>query len=212
MVLNHSNFKEGDKVNTEPMLIAQVSDNVGINLSTSGIGHQMTLLLDGKTSYNDVSLYYTPSTDGSASGTINYPLEELTAGEHTLRLRVWDVANNSASQTIQFTVANDVAPTIYDVYTDANPASTTANFYISHDRPDAMCTVTVSVYNLLGHLLWQSSATGLSDMFTSIPVTWDLCDTAGRRVNRGIYIYRASITTDGTTYTTKSKKLAVTAQ
>jgi hypothetical protein len=73
-----------------------------------------------------------------------------------------------------------------------------------------MATVTITVYNLLGQPVWTKSVTGMSDMFTSAPVTWDLCDAAGRRVQRGIYVYRASITCDGTTYNTESKRIAVT--
>lgn len=159
-----------------------------------------------------MSQYYTPSVDGTPSGVINYPIEGLQPGDHTLMLRVWDSSANSATASIDFTVADKIAPKIYDIYTDANPAHDRANFYISHDRPDQMATVTVTVYNLLGHPLWSKTVTGVSDMFTSTPVTWDLTDTAGRRVPRGIYLYRATITADGETYDTGSRRLAVAAQ
>jgi hypothetical protein len=211
-VLNHSSFKSGDKVNNEPMVIASVSDNIGINVSLAGIGHQMALILDDNTTYTDVTHYYTPGTDERPSGTINYPLSDLADGNHTLKLRVWDTSGNSASETIEFYVMQNLAPTIYSVYTDANPASTVANFYITHDRPDCMVTVAVTVYDLLGRPVWTGSQTGMSDMFTSVPVTWNLTDNAGRRVNRGIYIYRASITTDDETFETASRRIAVTAQ
>jgi hypothetical protein len=75
-----------------------------------------------------------------------------------------------------------------------------------------MVTVAVTVYDLLGRPVWTGSQTGMSDMFTSVPVTWNLTDNAGRRVNRGIYIYRASITTDDETFETASRRIAVTAQ
>jgi hypothetical protein len=211
-VLNHSSFKSGDTVNNEPMVIASVSDNVGINVSLAGIGHQMTLTLDDNTTYTDVTHYYTPGTDERPSGTINYPLSDLADGNHTLKLRVWDTSGNSESETIEFYVMQNLAPTIYSVYTDANPASTSANFYITHDRPDCMVTVTVTVYDLLGRAIWAGSQTGMSDMFTSVPVTWDLTDYAGRRVNRGIYLYRAAISTDDETFETASRRIAVTAQ
>lgn len=58
-VLNHSSFLPGQTVNESPMFLADVSDNVGINLSMAGVGHQMTLRLDGRTTYSDLSLYYT---------------------------------------------------------------------------------------------------------------------------------------------------------
>lgn len=208
--LNHSSFKDGDVVNDEPMAIAEISDNQGINVSLAGIGHQMVLILDEKTTYTDVSQYYTPASDGSVSGSISYPLSSLTTGGHSLLLRVWDTDGNFQTATVNFIVKENVAPKIYEIWSDSNPATTSANFYLKHDRPDQMATVTVTVYNLLGHALWSKSVTGLSDMFTSSPVTWDLCDAAGRRVQRGIYLYRATITCDGETYDTGSKRIAVT--
>lgn len=212
MALNSTSFSDGDKVNESPMLIAAVEDESGINFSTSGIGHQMTLLLDESTVYSDVSTYYTPSvsTDGETlGGTIYYPLEDLDNGNHTLRLRVWDTFGNSASETISFYVVSGLKPSIYDVYTTSSPATTEANFYITHDRPDATITVTLSIFNLMGQLIWTTTETGKSDMFTSFPITWDLDDAAGRRVPRGIYLYRAGISTDGTHESTKAKKIAV---
>lgn len=212
LVLNHSSFKSGDTVNASPMLIASIRDDIGINMSNSGIGHQMIAILDSKQTFTDLAYYYTPAADGSASGIINYPFEDLQAGNHTLALRIWDTAGNSAVEEIDFFVQENLAPKIYDVYTDANPASTQANFYISHDQPDNMLTVTVSVYNLLGQPIWSGTATGRSDMFLTVPVTWNLTDGAGRRVGRGIYLYRATITSNGTSYSTASRRIAVTAQ
>lgn len=211
-VLNHTTFTDGALVNLSPTVLAKVSDNIGINISTAGIGHQLTLTLDDKTTISDAASYFKPATDGSASGTISYPLAALTPGAHTLRLRVWDTSGNSSSQTISFHAAAEAAPTIYDVWTDANPATASANFYISHDRPDQTATVTITVYNLLGAPVWSDSVTGPADMFTSAPVVWDLTDSAGRRVDRGIYLYRATITTDSEQFDTASKKIAVAAQ
>jgi hypothetical protein len=210
--INHPTFKSGDTVNDSPMVIATISDNVGINLSSAGIGHQLSLTLDDNQSYSDVSFYYTPGYDEDQIGTINYPLEDLNEGLHTLRLRIWDTSGNSASKSLEFYVRQDAAPKIFDIYSDANPASTVANFYITHDRPDAMLNVTVTVYDLWGRPVWSDSQSGRSDMFTSIPISWDLTDYAGRRVNHGIYLYRASISTDNETFETASRRIAVTAR
>ena len=89
-----------------------------------------------------------------------------------------------------------------------------ANFYLTHNQPETNATVTVTVYNLVGTPIWSGQASGRPEMFTTtVPVSWDLTDTAGRRVARGIYLYRATISTDGgNTYETASRRLAVTAQ
>lgn len=212
MVLNHSDFANGETVNTNPLLIASVSDNVGINISSAGVGHQLILTLDEMTTFSDLASFYTPKADGTPGGIINYQLENLSAGAHTIRLRVFDTSGNMAQQEIEFFVNPEAAPRIFDVFTDANPASTSANFYIRHDRPENLVEVGIEVFDLLGHPVWSASQKGVSDMDLSTPVTWNLCDRTGRRVNRGIYLYRATITTDNANYQTATRRIAVTAR
>ena len=212
-VLNSDSFKDGDNVNESPLVIAKVHDESGINLSSSGIGHQMSLCLDGHKTYSDVSAYYSPDfADSGNAGSIGYSLDNISEGTHTLRLKVWDTFNNSSEQTITFNVINGLQPEMYDVYASKNPATTETQFYIRHNRPEAHIVVTLYVYDLMGRLVWSSQESGKSEMFTSFPITWNLCDMSGRRVPRGIYIYKAGISTDGTKETTKAKKIAVTAQ
>ncbi len=208
--LNHPSFNDGDIVNPSPMFIAKVSDNVGINISTAGIGHKMTIRIDGKDSYADIAPYYSPLTDGEIGGTIAYPLENIQPGMHSLSFRAWDTSGNSTTHTFNFTVSDHIAPKIFEVYTDANPASTHANFYLSHNRPDADLTVTIEVFALNGRCIWTSTVNNRSDMFTSSPVTWDLCDKGGHRVPRGIYLYRATVTCDGQTSDSTTRRIAVT--
>ena len=208
--LNDDSFVDGGDVNESPLMLATVFDKSGVNFSTAGIGHSMTLTLDGTNTYNDVASYYTPmyAEDGTM-GSISYQLSDLTPGLHTLRLRVWDVYNNVSEKTISFNVVNGLAPEISDVYSTSNPASVETSFYVKHNRPDAVVSVTIEVYDLMGRLVWKSTQSGRSDMYSSTPVTWDLRDRGGRRVPRGIYVYRATISTDGVTEVTKAKKLAV---
>ena len=173
----------------------------------------MSLTLDGTTSFNDLVSYYTPLfAEQGTLGNINYQLSDLTPGQHTLRLRVWDVYSNMGEKTITFNVVNGLAPEIADVYCANNPASVETSFYVKHNRPEAVVSVTIEVYDLMGRLVWKTTQSGRSDMYTSTPVTWDLTDGGGRRVPRGIYVYRATISTDGIKEATKAKKLAVTGE
>lgn len=210
--LNHQSFEDGQAVNPSPMFIAKVSDNEGINLSTAGVGRQMTLTLDGDTPYTDVAQYFTPATDGTSGGTIAYPLSDLEEGHHELLFRVYDTSGNAARQTVAFAVNPSLAPRLFEVFSDANPARTEANFYLRHDRPDATLEVTVAIYNLLGHMVWTSAATDRSDMFLSAPVKWDLRDMGGRRVGRGIYVYRVTARADDGQLQSVSGRIAVAAQ
>lgn len=215
LYLNHPSFADGETVNSSPLLIADIADDVAINMSTAGVGHSMTITLDtrpdgsGSTVLSDVTSFYQPSS--ASSGRITYPLSDLSDGPHTLTLRIWDSAGNSAYRTISFNVSAGARPVVYDLYSDANPATDRANFYLVHDRPDADLRVTVAVYDLLGRPVWGQTVEGRADMFSSFPVTWDLNDSSGRRVARGIYLYRAYISEiGGAESNTVTRKIAVT--
>ena len=210
--LNSQDFQNGDEVNESPMLIAEVYDPSGINISDAGIGHQMTVTIDNQTLYTDVASYFDPAIGDPGRGFINYPLSDLSEGNHTLKLKVWDTENNSSEVELAFTVKAGLKPVIYDLYADQNPASTSTNFYLRHNRPDAIINVTISVYNLMGIEVWRYTGRGLSDMYRSYPISWDLTDSSGRRVPGGIYLYKALISTDNEHEATRSKKLCVTGQ
>lgn len=206
--LNHESFSPGDVVNADPMLIARVSDDVAINMSGLGVGHQMSIRIDDNINLTDVGSRFTPDPDGSPAGTIRYRLPALAAGNHTAVLKVWDTAGNSTSSSVDFFVNPDAAPKIFDIYSDANPASIEANFYVDHNRPDATLTVKIEVFDLNGRLMWTSETRGKADMYASAPVTWNLTNLAGSRVARGIYIYKATVTAGGEA-STQTKRIAV---
>ncbi len=210
LFLNHESFEPGGTVNTSPMLIARVRDDNGFNLSTSSIGHEMNIRIDDDINLTDVSSGFTPDSDGSPAGDIVYQLPELTPGNHTARLKVWDIGGNSTTASVEFFVDPSAAPKIFDMYSDANPATTEANFYIIHNRPESMLSVTVEIYDLGGSRLWSSTTTGRADMYASKPVTWDLTNSTGQRVGRGIYLYRTTVTsTDNGESSVMTKRIAV---
>lgn len=210
--LNREDSGQGAVVHTSPVVMAKVSDESGINLSSLGIGHQITLTLDGRTYFDDVNSFYTPDSEDATAGTIMYPLPELEAGEHTLHLTVWDNANNSTSADLTFYVAASKTPEIYDLRTDVNPARDNVTFTLSTDRPMAKVECRIEVFDLNGRRIWVSERAASTDILASISVPWNLCTDSGLRVPRGIYLYRATVTSPDGTSATRSRKLAVTAQ
>lgn len=210
--LDSSDFIEGGPVSPSPVLYASFSDPSGINVSDIGIGHNMVLSIDNKTFYNDINLYYKADPDDSTAGNIAYPLQDMEPGEHTLKLTVWDNANNSSSKELSFFVSAAWKPEITTLATDVNPASTSVNFIVATDGSRGSMDCKIEVYNLNGKRVWTGSAPSISASGTSVRLGWDLRDDNGVRVQRGIYIYRAVITTSEGATIVKSNKLAVTAQ
>lgn len=212
-LLNDDNFSQGADVNPSPLLVARLSDNTGLNMSSAGVGQKMTITVDGHKTYNDVASAFvhdpTPQA-GAMSGTLYYQIPEMAAGEHSLTLRVWDIDGNFTDAVLRCNVRSDLKPEIYEVYTNDSPARSEARFFVRHNRPDQIVNVRVAVYDLMGRHVWSGETQSRSDMETSSSVVWDLRNEGGQRVPRGIYIYRVELA-DGSVPASKTKKLAVAA-
>lgn len=210
--LNREENGEGCVVHSTPMVLANFADESGINLSDAGIGHKLRLTLDGKKTYEDLNLHYTPDPFDYRAGSVAYPLPELTPGAHTLKLTVWDNANNCTTRELSFNVSAAKQPSIYDLTTDCNPATTSVTFSVGTDRPKSKVGCTIEVFDLGGRRVWSRHTETETGMDSSIRFQWDLKDQSGVRVPRGIYLYRATLTSPEGAETTETRKLAVTAQ
>lgn len=210
--LNRADFENGGTVNTNPLVMARLSDPSGINVSDAGIGHKISLRLDNETPYGDVAQYFVSDSDGEGGGTITYPLLDVAPGHHTLTLEAWDNLNNSSRATIEFNVNAAADPYIVNLGTDVNPATSGVNFLIDLDQPNTMMRCDITVYDLSGRVVWENSDNSRTDTSASVKTYWNLCDKSGVRVPRGIYLYKARVETPQGTYSSKTNKLAVTAQ
>ena len=207
--LNSPSFTNGGRVNATPYFVAQVSDQDGINASGNGIGHDLELVIDG-----DMSKTYVLNDNfqydfGSyTSGTTYYQIPELEPGHHTLLFRAWDVLNNSSTAELQFNVVRGLTPTLFSVSCTENPARTSTTFIISHDLMGSTVDVEVEVFDVSGRILWRHNESGVSTD-GAYTVGWDLTVDGGHRLQTGVYLYRASVSTDGGKKASKARKLVV---
>lgn len=211
--INNDNFTSGGRVNSTPLLLASFKDESGINISDAGIGHGLTLVLDGTKVLTDVVNYYVPDSVDYRLGSLSYLLPELEAGEHNVELTVWDNAGNSTKAALDFSVGASSASSIYGLGTDCNPARTSVVFSLTADNPQPGTECILQVFDLNGRKIWEEKAgvNGAAD--ANVSMRWNLCDASGYRVPRGIYLYRASIrNSNGDEVDSQTKKLAVSAQ
>ena len=205
--LNSSSFTNGDDVNTTPLFHAELYDKDGINVSGSGIGHDVELLIDGNLSYvlND---YFQYDFGDYRSGSLSFVLPELTVGPHRMVLRAWDVLNNSSTAELQFNVVKALQPSIFSVGCTKNPASTSTTFYVSHDRVGSQVDVQIDVFDTSGRQLWRHTGTGVS-AGQAYTVDWDLTTSGGHRLQTGVYLYRVMMSSDGSSQASQAKKLII---
>lgn len=211
-VLNSDYFTPGGLTHGSPVVLADFSDISGINISDAGIGHKMSLRLDKSTNYMDVDSYYTPDPMTEGGGSIAYPLDGLAPGEHSLELTVWDNANNSTTASLDFIVQLNRKPGIFDLRTDVNPAREDVKFILTSDMTNNSINYQIEVFDLNGRTVWKSEK-NLKTKFDGIAtLKWDLTDNGGKRVPRGIYLYRATVESSEGVTATKSSRLAVAGQ
>ena len=203
MYLNNSAFRSGYTVGPDPVFKAKVSDESGINISTSGIGRLLTVTVDGNKVFDNLADYYTTDSGDPTTGLIAYPLTGLGLGEHFLEFLVWDNAGNSTRSGFKFTIAEHATLPELDIYTDASPAISSVTLYINSAEAVAG---TAEVFDLSGRILFFQDST-MAD--GGMATTWNLCDGSGNRVPRGIYLYRATVRDSAGTETRRTIKFAV---
>lgn len=209
--VNSPNLGQNAVVPSDMMVFARMRDESGINVSQTGIGHSLTLCLDGKDYIDGLSSHYTPDPSDPNLGTLLFPLNGVTPGHHTLTLTVWDNANNFSKADLSINVGASIQPVILDMTASHNAATSSVDFLISTDRPNSQMNCKVTIHDLNGRVIRELQHSQVSDIESMLSATWDLCDEGGNRVPRGIYIYRATIETPDGMYASKSKKLAVSA-
>ena len=207
--LNSPTFVSGSQVGPNPVLNAKFHDESGISVSDAGIGHNITLCLDGKKFFDDVAQYYVPDEKESGTGSLTYSLGEISQGEHTLDLTVWDNANNSTSASLTFSISALWKPSIETLTTDVNPATSSVNFIIGTDGSTSSMECAVEVYDIWGKKVWRDTAPSFSASSTRTSLGWNLCDFSGSRVPSGIYLYRATVKTETGATVAKTRKLIV---
>ena len=208
--LNSSSFTNGGSVNSTPYFVAELSDEDGINATGSGIGHDLELIIDGDmTKTYSLNDYFQYDFGTYTRGRIGYSIPALDYGQHRLLFRAWDVMNNSSTAELTFNVVKGQEPLFLDLNCSPNPASSKTTFHILHDRINSAMDVVLDVFDISGRHLWTHSENGVASSGNTFTVDWDLTVDDGRRLQTGVYLYRLRISSEGSTYASKAKKLII---
>ena len=190
LFLNDTNFVSGGYTNNSPTLLALLFDESGINTVGTGIGHDLTAVLNedtwGQYILND---YYESDLNSYQSGHVRFPFSDLEDGEHSLKFKAWDVFNNSSEMELLFYVSSESELSLFDVLNYPNPSSSFTQFMFEHNRPDDVLDVRIDIFSLSGQLIHTLSNTIISTGFRNESMIWNIDDS----VERGIYIYRVSV-------------------
>ena len=194
LFINDTTFENGDNVGFENILLARLADENGINISTRGIGNNITVSVDGgeEIVIND---FYTASLNTFELGWVEFPLSGLEQGLHTVTLRAADTRNNFNEETIEFIVGEEQEILVTDIFNFPNPFSSgqTTNFSFRHSRPGDDLEITLEIYSLQGSLV-DSFQTQINNSESVInELTWDGVSSFGKNISTGIYIFSLNV-------------------
>lgn len=193
LYMNDQTFVSGGITNSSPFIFALLEDENGIN-TASGIGHDITAVLDGDVSnpyiLND---YYQTNLDDYTKGTIRFPLRDIPPGLHTITFKAWDVYNNPTTTEIQFLVVGDETITLTNVLNYPNPFVNYTEFWFTHNRPFEPLDVQIQIFTITGKVVWTKNQIITTDGFLSKEITWNGKDDFGNKIGKGVYVYKLTV-------------------
>jgi hypothetical protein len=196
--------------NENPLLLAYVKDENGINTSGAGIGHNITATLSGATNkIYTLNQFYDAPLSKDEFGVLSYKFYGLNEGEHTLTFKVWDIFNNSSTATIRFNVVKGNAISIENVANYPNPMYDNTNFTFEHNQKDNEIDVVIKIYDVMGQLVKTITEHRYGTTARIEPIRWDGRSDGGVALNAGVYVYNVTIKNSQSEETTAYSRLII---
>ncbi|MBK6963923.1 MAG: type IX secretion system sortase PorU [Bacteroidales bacterium] len=210
LFMNDRNFRNGGFTNENPVMLADLKDFSGINTIGNGIGHDIVAILDEKTDNPFIlNEFYQSDLDTYKSGVINFPFHNLSPGYHTVRLKVWDVNNNSSEVSTGFVVATSDGLTLGSFEAWPNPMTDNITFAIEHNQAGQVLDAQLDIYTLSGQKAASFSSQIYAEGYRTAGFEWDGRSSDGHPLSNGFYVGRIRIKTSSGLVSEKSVKVVI---
>lgn len=194
--MNTEDFVFGGITGEDPTLLVRLTDDNGINVVGNSIGHDLEGVLNEDTENTYVlNDFYEAAADDYRRGTVRYPLYDLPDGRHQIRVKAWDIANNSSEGYTEFIVANSAEIALEHVLNYPNPFTDNTCFQFDHNLSGQQLDVLIQIYTVSGRLVKTLEESILSDGAIRLDncISWDGRDEFGDRLARGVYLYKIKV-------------------
>jgi hypothetical protein len=204
LYLNSSQFSNMDVVTSNPVLFSKITDDNGINNTGIGLGRDMVMILDNDYS-NPLIMneFFSMDLNSYKSGQIVYPMSNLSSGLHTLKLKVWDLYNNSSEKTIEFIVNDEAEISLRGVYNYPNPFTEETEFTFNHNKSGVELNVVIRIYDITGNFVVELS----NENNINGNIIWNGKNSNNNRVPAGLYTYTLEVTDEYGNVTVQQQKL-----
>ncbi len=196
LFINDTTWEAGGITGPNPDLLARVYDENGINTTGNGIGREIIAVLDeNEEQFIVLNDFYRAEPGSYQRGTVRYPLSDIPAGEHQLRIRVWDVANNASEDVTTFLVVDDLEMAVQEILFAPNPLDRgqqgQGRFFITHNQNGFPLEVVVNIMDPQGRRIKQLRSGEFQARARSYEaLTWDISSDTGEEISSGIYVYQ----------------------
>lgn len=210
LFMNNKAFVFGGLTDENPYLLSFLSDIHGINTVGNGVGHDIIAVLD-ENNQNPYVLndYYQADLDSFTRGSILYPFLNLNEGKHNLKLRAWDIYNNSSEAYTEFFVAKSAKIALNDILNYPNPFSDKTTFRFQHNQSDSNLDIFIQIFSISGSLIKTIETNVRTTGYIIDQIDWDGTNEYGQKIGSGIYVYKIKVGNKENGYIEKSQKLVL---
>ncbi|MBN3036320.1 MAG: type IX secretion system sortase PorU [Bacteroidales bacterium] len=210
LYLNDKQFQSGDQVHPDPLLMAYLWDDHGIQWQGLEIGRDITAVLD-KDAGNKWVLneYFDPDLDSYQGGWIVFPMTGIADGWHELTLKAYDLYGNPSEVTVSFLIDTGAEITLSGVRNYPNPFSSSTRFSFRHNRPGDQLKVNLHIFNLAGREVASFTNSVIAGNIETEFLEWDGTGMNGARLGNGSYIYRLRVTDFNGLVSERTQKLII---
>lgn len=185
-------------------LILLLEDENGINISTSGIGQDISATLNDSVTYS-LNDFYTTQLDSFQKGIVNFPMRNLPLGANRLDIKVWDTHNNVSNAILEFVVTDENSTSISEINAYPNPFINNMTFAVTHNSAGRSLELVIEVFNQKGEKV--TSLYSVKQVATNTEIiTWDGTDNTGSSLPPGVYIYNTLLRSEDSEIVHSSRK------
>ncbi len=194
LYMNDTTFRFGGITDENPTLVALVSDLHGISTTGTGIGRDITAILDNNRKELFVlNEYYEAKLNSYQEGEIRFPLKNLKDGHHNIKVRVWDVYNNPTEGYTEFFVAKSDKLAIKSLMNYPNPFRNKTKIYFEHNKQGKELYIDVDIYSSNGKLIRSLNTYVPSANSNFDGLEWNANAESGHNLAQGIYLFRIKV-------------------
>ncbi len=207
LYLDSYQFKSGDKTGQNPVLLAKIADENGINTIDNGVMRGIVAILDGEEDFL-LNAYFNYNLDSYTEGVVHYPFTDLSPGWHELTLTARDTQLNKSEQTIRFFVVSGNEIVFENVINFPNPVKDYTQFSFKHNKSSQDLEIIIDIYSIKGEWIQRLSTFVANSPPYIDNIIWDK-QNSSKKWRSGVYLYRLFVRSNDNVQNQITKKFVI---